>query len=151
MKADILDIANHTNLTTEMVREHWYNSPGLDGASKTISYHGLDIIDGFYPAAQEALLEHMDGSDCQECYLGYNPKTDTFAMAFDTWFSSETEYGDDEFDGFGYQLIMFKYDPSNPHKCTNVVASTRLGNGWYGGGYTKWAASNPGFIDLRLD
>ena len=80
---------------TSFIEEHW----------PCLFYKGVEFFDTYSSSWDPAITERAKRNGCiaemQECYLGYNPETDRFAMGFDVW------YIDDGLEGFGGELYEF--------------------------------------------
>jgi len=83
----------------DVIEEHW---------GEGLRYRGVDIIDSLYPTAEAMCIDDafpsFDIDEYQECYLGYFPSTDTFAIGFDC------DGVNDDDDAIGSALVYFTYE-----------------------------------------
>lgn len=146
----ILEIHGKLDLTREEISPKWYD---VKLGKCLVTYQGLDMIDEFYPKTQELLYPQMADSDCQECYLAYDPANDEFVMAFDTWFSTRDQWGDIDYDpgSFGSQVCTFRYDAKRDVLISAEVEMREGDGGFYKTTWEEIQKARPELVELRLD
>ena len=120
-----------------------------DNWSDNVVYKGINVYMAAYyrPAdswnyALEHLLYGMGISEYQECYLGYEPESDTFIMAFDIFDDEEKR---------NTTPNIFKFAVEN-NIISSITHQNILGNMFYSDKqYEVLHQRYPNLIDVRLD
>lgn len=125
----------------------------------------------------DAEFGDQEGGERQECYLGYDPKTDKLYIGFDAWTGEEnfneafdkafeeahgTDHDPDDeehaavfkeawdeyqSEGYGFWGIVFEID----RDFTAEEALPPMPGGFYKGTYKLFKQQHPNVVDLRLD
>ena len=128
------------NVTDQDVSSQW---------PEGVTYRGQNVFETFYSdsamAAADAFVLEAGYTDGQENYLGYDPVSDAFYMAYDTWTDEVDMYGD--LIDTEMSSIMIELDPDEgPMEIIGTIPG-----GFYPRGYDMTKRRFPHIIDVRLD
>lgn len=110
-----------------------------------VTYNGKNVFEKFYNSVGTGGVDDAaqwirdEGYDGQEVYLGYDPQSDMFVMAFDAFYEDDP---DAEMEGIAVLLT--------PDGRTRETITTVPGP-FYRGGYKAIKSAMPQIIDVRLD
>jgi hypothetical protein len=112
-----------------------------------VTYNGKNVFEKFYASAGAGGVDDAtqwiqdEGYDGQEVYLGYDPQSDMFVMAFDAFYRDDP---DAEMEGIAVGLTP---DGRTRETITTVHGPFYSRNG----GYAAVKTAMPQIIDVRLD
>lgn len=141
--------------------------PAYDGIIKAGEEY-INDPDEFYVVVYDDL--EVTASDSQECYLGYDPKSDTLWVGFDIWLDEESfnqefdkKYPREDTEGKVFKEAWKEFQQSfigvllplksKDGKNFEVIKSRtiEMPGGFYKGIYNRNETKKLGLIDLRLD
>lgn len=110
-----------------------------------VTYEGENVYEKFYESPRMGVVDaeqwmRDEGYDGQEVYLGYDPQSDKFVMAFDAFY---------EEDGMGGMMEAFVVALDTDGRTMETI--TTVSGGFYPQGQRAVKAAMPQIIDVRLD
>jgi len=160
-KTELMDLQQA--IKDDTVSDYWGNG---------LAYEGKDLLDIYVKSIRdfddiiaEEAQENSDVTDFQgqECYLGYNTKTDTFISGFDCSFTEEVENSEFDMDDEDSYEDEYVYEDSSTNATIEfkiVKGKIKTGSiniGGYGIFYNNKGEGydiirrDKNIIDIRLD